>query len=241
MMLANWFWVALAAAFVGPAISWGQVGPETPFAGHRVAVYVSKKNLAVANSLKPPIAAFLQLEDSLGLTEENIRLAFSVKLGNYLTQGLSRELHADSSYFLNATPALAQKFVPLYTANRWTPERPSSTELLSSLWLPNTRYLLALDSLSLHTETRRAYFAISNRITTERREVIVARAAFRVFEVPSGQLVASAHYTYDTERSPEPTPYITSAGQSTPAVAFLDEVVNEGLQRLVADGLALPE
>lgn len=173
-------WLLFSGALLGflasGLLSFSQ---DKPLAGKAIAVYVSKKNLTFDAPYFKQLAYYLQANDSLGLSEEELKLGVTIKFGHFLQQELARETGA-SVVFLNAEPALAKSFLEYYDDTRPNPRAAS--------YLPKIDFLFTVSSINLSTVTETQLWVISNKLVNEKRKRFIGKATFvweKVGEVQS--------------------------------------------------------
>lgn len=196
-------------------------------AEERAAVYVSKRQLNFDEAHSKAIAAWVRTDDTLGLTRENLKLAFTIRLGHQLAERLRADLAAEDAFFVNADPALTKAVLAATKAGGF------SVATLAEAWPANTRYLVWVDSLQFVLDERRSYYAFSNRIYSRQREVPIAGLTLSLYDVAQGRRVARATVAYDGD-NPPPTPLqpLRLAG-STPALQFLDVLFGTALEQVL--------
>ena len=201
----------------------------TQFNGKRVAVYVSKKKLSFTPEFNKIFAAYLSTDDSLGLSEEDLKLAFTIRLGTFLTDAFNRELKTDSSYFLNATPGIGERFVKTYATN------PAGIwALQGELQRLHTDYVFVVDQMNCYTETRKTVIAVSNQLVPEFRKARLVRLTAHVYEVSTRAEAASIELVFDQERTKPQAKYLSPDGKAVNATTLLTGVFNLALERLFA-------
>ncbi|MCZ2355942.1 MAG: hypothetical protein LC115_04515 [Bacteroidia bacterium] len=137
--------------------------------GKTVAVYISKKNLLFDAAYFKPLAYYLQVNDSLGLSEEDLKLGVSVKLGYFLQQEIAR-LTGAHVIFLNADPALAKPFLEYYDDSRPNPRL--------NTYLPKVDYIFYVSAINLSTITESQLWVISNKLINEKKKRFIGKATF---------------------------------------------------------------
>lgn len=204
-----------------------QTPPPSPLMGSRVGVYVSKKNLQFGTSLTMPLASYLDADDSLGLNEEDLKLALTIRLGNALTLALRTDLGADSAFFVNADPTVARTFIQNHgSAAQYAPRLAASAPR-------GTHFVLLVDSLTMRTETRRSYFTVSNHIVSERREVVVARLHISILDVTAGRFLVQTGVTLDGDHPYTGPDYLHIVHPEAEAARFLNDLFNLALGKLL--------
>ena len=162
------FWLAgMAFLFIINGLS--LFSQNKPLEGKTIAVYTSKKNLTFDAPYFKPLAYYLQVNDSLGLSEEDLKLGVTIKFGHFLQQEIERITGA-RVIFLNAEPSLAKVFQEYYDETRPNP-RVSS-------YLPKIDYFFTVSNINLSTITETQLWVISNKLVNEKKKRFVGRATF---------------------------------------------------------------
>jgi hypothetical protein len=201
----------------------------TQLAGKRVAVYISKKRLSFTPEFNQLFASYVNNDDSLGLSEEDIKLAFTIRLGTFLTDAFNRELGTDSSYFLNATPGIGQRFVKSYGAN---PEAIwSQADEFKRL---KTDYIFLVDEMQCYTELRKSLLAYSNQLVTEHRRARMVQLKAQIYDVNTHERAAEIDLLFDQEKSRPKAQFLAPEGAAKSANTLLSGVFNLALERLFA-------
>lgn len=197
---------------------------QSPLQGEEVAVYLSKKNLDFGPDHYKSFAAFVQQDDTLGLNEESLKLAFTVKAGQYLTQ-LMQAQSAPATWFAPERPEVARQLLAQYR-----PGQPPATQALATTLAPAT-YLLAIDSLSFGHEKRRSLIVISNQIVEELRSVEVATMTLRLIDLRTGRTYS---YTarYDAEKPDNNVYFADWKAEKQPAARLLARLLDTALLQL---------
>lgn len=208
----------LLAAVAGPTQA------QTPLSGSEVALYFSKKNLSYPPHYAKAFAAFVQQEDSLGLSDEALKLAYSIQAGNYLTQQL-QALGSPRSWFAASRPEVAQALIRSYQ-----PGQPISASSLRAQ-LAGADYLLAIDSLIYRQEKRRNLLVYSNQIIDQPRNVEVVRMQVRLVNLQSGAVYAYTA-TYDADKAPGVPVFINWQAETRPAARMLALLLDQALLHL---------
>lgn len=163
------------------------------FKDHTVGVYVSKKNLKIAPSMYQLMGSFIRHQDTVGLSEENLQLGLSIKLGEFLTSIIVTELEADSTYFINAIPNLGGQFIKAYGNGKLS---------FSGLNLPKkTDYILVVESAYFFTEHKQSVATYSKHIFTQKRTIKKADVYLRLYNVHTGKLSGETIVAFDDENA----------------------------------------
>lgn len=191
-----------------------------------MGVYFSKKKFTYNSAYREPFAAFVQRTDTLGLSDEALKLATSIRLGNYIRNQLAEHSGADTVIFINAIPQAANVMLRTYIPQGFNREK---------LWQALGReldYVVVIDLLECSTSLRRSIFAISNRIVSERRTVRQVQLAVKVFR-PSGEPIVAA-INYDGDFTEPARGLFRDASQQVQALEFLDTSLNMALASIFA-------
>lgn len=201
--------------------------PPNALAGKRVAVYVSKKGVMFSEQYNKMLGHYLTQQDSLGLSEEEIRQGVSIKLGNDLVALLQEKFKTKQAYFINAMPELARAVI---AAGDGAESLRDAAPLLEA----QTDYVLVLEQYYLTGEYRNAVYTISNRMYNERRFAQLAFVTARVYD-GRGQLVHQLiSHTFDGDRVANATAYYTPAPDAGPAQRHNARILNGFFYRLFA-------
>jgi len=158
-----------------------------------IGVYVSKKNLKIAPSMYQLMGSFIRYQDTVGLSEENLQLGLSIKLGEFLTNIITQELKADSTYFINAVPNLGGRFIKAYGSGKLS---------FTGLNLPpSTDYVLVVESAYFFSEQKKSVATYSKHMFTQKRTIKKADVYLRLFNVQSGKLTGETIVAFDDENS----------------------------------------
>jgi hypothetical protein len=217
---------ALLLAFLGSVPGLAQERPDNPLAGKQVGIYLSKEGFSFTQHYNEAFAMFLQKDDSLDLTANYLKLGATIRLGNYLTKALERQMGVRQAYFVNSRPAFGRKFVQMHEANTFKPN------LLQQFTKGTTDYFLLIDRLDCNTVTRRSFYTISNQIRSQRRTVKVVTVQLRLIDGRNGNVVSRATVEYDREKSSLNNNYLNMAETVTPSVRFLDDSLSMALDAL---------
>lgn len=196
----------------------------SPLSGKSVGIYLSLKALQFDDPYYKPFGAWLQLNDSLNLQYEEIRLAVAVKLGNYLTQVLQEKLGTDTAYFINADAEMGKSFLTHYRDGQL------DITAFQKAVPAETDYILVIDQLRLTGQFRDVVYSYSNELITDRMYVHKAKVqAFAFAFNPVGR--SSSQLAYDGEKSPNRVRFYTASEKAPPAEKILDRLFNT----LIAD------
>lgn len=190
------------------------------FKGKRVAIYISKRNLNFTEEYFRMLSHYIQVGDTLGLSDEDIRLGVIVKLGNDMARIIRAKMGADTAYFINGMGEFANLFIRNYQNKRlnFTPVVPQLP--------PRTDYILIIDGLLLTGENRESVYPISNVIATERRYAKIVKVEGRLFDVRNRQMAAGLLHTYDQDTTRHQTFFYRADTEKYPALQFLSRVLN---------------
>lgn len=153
---------------------------EFPLKGKRVAVYFSKKNFTFDDNYRIPLSQFIKSDEGEHAEIEDIKLQTLVALGTLVAQQLKAPSQADSVYFLNEFPAMANAFIQGYGSDDHTLEPLGNTFL-------GTDYILVLNPFILGSYKTSSVYSRSNRIITEQIVVKTARVRIELFDPRSGE------------------------------------------------------
>ncbi len=231
------FFMALAGVFLAlqsqaqqtaelPATQDTARPPANLFRGKNIAVYLSKRNLTFSEEYYKMLSHYVQEGDTLGMSEEDIRLGVIVKLGNDLTRIVHRKMGADSAYFLNGVTELANLFIRHYQA------RSLNISPLISKMPPRTEYILILDGITLTGEKRDAVYAVSNIIASEKRYVRTARIEGRLYDVKARRMLPGLVFNYDQDLTTYTQQYFRGTDEKYPALQVLSRMLNPFLVQL---------
>lgn len=153
---------------------------EFPLKGKRVAVYFSKKHFSFDDNYRIPLSQFIISDECADTEIENIKLQSLVALGTLFSQQLEGPTQADSTYFLNEFPNLAQAFMEHYSAD------DHSLDPIGAAFA-GTDYILVVNPFILGSYKTSSVYSRSNRIITEQLVIKTARLRIELFDPNSGQ------------------------------------------------------
>ena len=151
-----------------------------PLKGKRVAVYFSKKHFSFDDNYRIPLSQFIKSDEGDAAEIENIKLQTLVALGTLFSQQLRKPAMADSVYFLNEFPELAQAFIEQYSAD------DHSLGAIGQRFA-GTDYILVVNPFILGSYKTSSVYSRSNRIITEQIVVKTARLRMELFDPLSGE------------------------------------------------------
>lgn len=164
-----------------------------PFKGKIVGIYVSKKNMKVTPPMYQLMGSFIRYQDTVGLSEEDMQLGLSIKLGEFLTNVTASELQADSAYFINSVRGVGDRFIKAYNAGKLS---------FTGLNLPaSTDYILIVESAGFFTEEKKSLASYSKHIFTQKRTIKKADIYLKLYNVHTNKLSGETIVAYDDENS----------------------------------------
>jgi hypothetical protein len=194
--------------------------PPNLFKGKRVAIYISKRNLNFSEEYYRMLSHYIQVGDTIGLSDEDIRLGVVIKLGNDLARIFKTKMQADTAFFINAMGEFGNLFIKNYQNKRLNfaaigPQLP-----------PSTDYILIIDGLLLTGESRESVYPVSNVIATERRYARLVKIDGRLYDVRNRHMAAGLQQTYDQDTTRHQTFFYRPETEKYPALQFLSRVMN---------------
>ncbi len=194
--------------------------------GKRVGVYVSKKNFRFTYDFNQTFAGMLQIEDSLGLSEEVLQTGMTIWLGNHLTRTLVEHVGCRDAYFINARPELAQAMVKAL-------ENPDfQFSALKPLLPAGTDYVLLLDAARFRKDSKRTYLTYSNNLYTLPRKTSMASAAMRLYSAQTGTKAAQCETSFDSDVPAPPRRFIPLTADHNPGLTLWNRLLDDGLYKL---------
>ena len=205
--------------------------PANAFKDTRIALYVSQRGLNFNGAYTILFGSYVSRQDTLGVIEEDLERGVSIKLGTFVADALPRYLGARGTVFVNAEPELGMAFV---RANQNFDRTGTRLNMVPSrgLMAADTKYVLVIDELELHTDERVAVYSISNRIVSEKRIARLGRIRLKLYDVNTGTLTADVSVNYDEEKSPNQHAYFRLPDGSPAAEVFFTRVLNSALAEL---------
>jgi hypothetical protein len=178
-------------------VGWTQAQSSQPFPlkGKRVAVYFSKKHFTFDDTYRIPLSQFIKSDAGKNAEIEDIKLQTSVALGSMFAKQLKAPAQADSVYFLNEFPDLANSFIDHYQSD------DRSLEPLGGKF-EGTDYILVLNPFILSSYKTSSVYSRSNRIITEQVVVKTARVRIELFEPRSGDRRLEYETCIDDRKTP---------------------------------------
>ena len=177
----KYWWIIITTAsyllLACPALAQG----PNKLQGERVAVYLSKQGLGFSEAYNRELAAWMQVQDSLGLTSENLRVAAAARIGNFVVDALQQHLGVDTAYLANAHPPLGRAAV-----SAWDGRNMALPELAPHYPTPTTR-VLVIAGLKLRTEARQTVLVYSNKLVPQEEQTEVARLHMVLYAPQQGQ------------------------------------------------------
>jgi len=204
---------------------WGQIVPN-PIKGRTVGLYFSKKGFVFSSEYNQLFAALLQHEDSLDLSEENLKTAASIAFGNFLCRSFDVQLGTDAAVFLNSNPKMAKSVIAAY--------KPDGFQFrLLKPHLPNQmEYLLLIENFNCTVRTAPSLATYSNQLYAFKRKIREADLTLKLYDVRTEHMVGNVTVHYSDDNSPPTLRYITTSDPRTGASAWLAKVMDLGLTLL---------
>lgn len=142
----------------------------------KIGILISKKNLSIDGYQAKFWASYLQIRDSLGLSEENLKTAVTIKIGQLFTQWLIEFFNASEVYFLNE----GKKFESVVKSYPFH-EKPNLPVSLD--------YIFCIDTIQLLSTKEKIVFTISNKLITEYQTRMLIKGQFSVYRVEPFNLI----------------------------------------------------
>ncbi len=140
------------------------------FEKKKVGILVSKKNLKIDGYQAKYWASYLQMNDTIGLTEENLKTAVTIKLGQLIAQWFHQYLKTSEVYFLNE----GKKFEAIVKSYPFQ-EKPQ-------LPLP-LDYVLCIDTINLYSIKEKIVLSFSNKLFTEYQTKMYIEGNLSVYQI----------------------------------------------------------
>lgn len=199
---------------------------ETPLEGRTVGLYLSKKGINFTKDYYQSFAAFLLREDSLDLSDENLKTAFTVALGNFLSRKFEERLGVDSVYYLNTSPAAVKAITNGY--------RPEGFNLkgVKAAVPEKVDYLLMIETFKCAVRGAPSLVTYSNRLYSMNRKVRYADVTLKLYDLRGNRPPLTATVRYSDDAPAPSAPYLTLGGTQTGAAVWISKVLDSGLYRL---------
>jgi hypothetical protein len=165
------------------------------FQNKTIGILISRKNLFIDDYSAKFWASYLQINDSLGLSEENLKTAVSIKLGQLITQWFKLHLKAYHVYFLNEGKQFENliKDYPFHAK----PSSPLSFD-----------YIFCIDQVHWLSKKEKILFTVSNKMLTEIQTKMYIQGKIAIYRYePFGLVKQHEHTTYETSLKSNPIPY----------------------------------
>ncbi len=209
------------------SLSAQDVPSPLPLKGKRVAVYFSKKHFSFDDNYRIPLSQFIKSDEGESAEIENIKLQTLVALGTLFSQQLAGPTQADSAYFLNEFPQLAQAFIEQYSAD------DHSLSAIGSAFA-GTDYILVVNPFILGSYKTSSVYSRSNRIITEQVVIKTARLRIELFEPSSGQRTHVFETCIDDRKTPVKDIFFEFHMQSSRTGRFLAKLFSLAIQNMNA-------
>lgn len=202
-----------------------QMEAPFPLRGKTVAVYFSKKNFTYDDNYLIPLSQFVKAENEVAPTITDLKLQSLVALGNLFSAQLKSALHADSVFFLNENPLLAEKFLSEYKADQ---------HYCGSLdtALSPADYIIVVNPLTLGSFKTSEVYSVSNRIITEQVIKKSGRLRLDVIEPVSGLMVGIYEACWSEQDAPPATIPFSFQSASSPTGKFLSHLFSIAVNNL---------
>lgn len=196
-----------------------------PLRGKRVAVYFSKKHFSFDDNYRIPLSQFIKSDEGKDAEIENIKLQTLVALGTLFSQQLEQPSQADSVYFLNEFPSLAQAFIDQYSSD------DHSLGAIGSAF-SGTDYILVVNPFILGSYKTSSVYSRSNRIITEQVVIKTARIRIELFEPQSGQRMHVYETCIDDRKTVVKDLFFEFHMQSSRTGRFLSKLFSLAVQNM---------
>lgn len=147
----------------------------------KIGILISKKNLWIDNYQAKYWSSYLQINDSLDLSEENLRTAATIKLGQLLVNWFKEFLFASDVYFLNE----GKKFEPIVKSYPFQNPPPNIISL---------DYIFCIDTLYFYSQKEKTVFAISNKLYTELQNKMIIKGKISFYTIEPFELIKENIY-----------------------------------------------
>ncbi len=150
----------------------------------KVGILISRKNLFIDGYQAKFWASYLQINDSLGLSEENLKTAVTIKLGQLYTQWFKEYLNVSEVYFLNE----GKKFENV-VKNYPFHEKPL-------LYVP-LDYIFCIDPIQLFSKKEKVVFTLSNKLFSEYQTKMQIKGKISVYSMDPFQIIKQDDFQID--------------------------------------------
>jgi len=196
------------------------------FKDKNIGIYTTKRNLYFSAHYNKLIASFIQQNDSLNLTSENLKYAFSIYLGNYLADKIQQDLGTQSCFFMNSLPKLAPVIIQ---------EQKSGNRnylAIKELLPKNTHYLLFIDEISLTIASRKGVFAFSNEMFSEKRKVKIAKIKLLLYKVENLAQPIEIEIFYDEDKPEKIKQWLRNTQVEVAGNQFFTNIFNIAVEKI---------
>ena len=147
----------------------------------KVGILISRKNLFIDGYQAKFWASYLQINDSLGLSEENLKTAVTIKLGQLYTQWFKEYLKVSEVYFLNE----GKKFENIIK-NYPFHEKPHLPIPLD--------YIFCVDPIYLFSQKEKVVLTLSNKLFTEYQTKLQIRGNITAYSIEPFQIIKQENF-----------------------------------------------
>jgi len=158
----------------------------------KVGIIISRKNLQIDSYHSKFWASYLQINDSLGLTEENLKTAVTIKLGQLLIHWFSLYLKATEVHFLNE----GKKFENLVKSYPFK-DKPDTPIPLD--------YIFCIDQLFLYSIKEKVVLTLSNKLFTEYQTKLKIEGKVIIYQLEPYKIIEDKIYkSYENTLKSQP-------------------------------------
>ncbi len=154
------------------------------FEHKKVGILVSRKNLQIDGYQAKYWASYLQINDTIGLSDENLKTAVTIKLGQLLTLWFQKYLNSQEIYFLNEGKQF-ETVVKSYPFH----QKPIIKHPLD--------YIFCIDQLNLYSIKRKWVFAMSNKLFTEQQNKLALKGKIIIYQLEPFLMLKEENYDLD--------------------------------------------
>lgn len=158
------------------------------FKHKKIGILISKKNLSIDSYQAKFWASYLQINDSLGLTEESLKTAVTIKLGQLLQNWFKEFLDASEVYFLNEGKKF-ENIIKNYPFHE-KPHLPISLD-----------YIFCIDTLQFYSIKEKTVFTVSNKLFTEYQTKMLLKGQISIYQIENFELIKQQSLQIDENQA----------------------------------------
>lgn len=196
-----------------------------------MAVFFSRKHFTFSDHYLLPLSQFIRSGEDKQADVEDIRQQTLIQLAEDFCSQAPRQLGADSVYFLNAFPALAQNFVSHYS---------SDARSLAAMGeaFQGTDLILVVNPLTLGGYQTSSVYARSNRIITEKVMVKTAHIEIYLYDPRTGNVLQTYSQCFDERKDKVAQPVYDFHNGESPMGLFFAGLFSRLNDQLLGKGMS---